>query len=174
MANAPTLQYGPDTGRGPFTSVEVETASLQLATILAQMRAPKGRLDADVQSHADFIRNLADRLCPDFAAQLSIEVFAESANTVHVIITAPTGTYSLIDVWLADAIGGGLTGTAATTVTFNLGTILQTVVDKKHYRVLTTVAGVIDITLGYASAHDWYLGITRYGRVWYSDQVHFT
>ncbi len=173
MANASNLQYGPEIGRGPFTSTKTQTTSLQLAMILAQMRAPKSGDDADIEAHADFIRDLADRLCPDFECQLSIQVFPEAYDTVRVIITAPTGTYSLLDIWLADIVGGGITSTPVTGVTFALGTILQTVVSLKNYRVLTTAAGVVDMTIEYTAARNWYVGIMRRGRPWYSAQVHF-
>jgi len=166
--------FGPDLGRGPFSSQRIETSALQIATALAQIRAPLTRSDDDLRSHADFIRELADRLCPDWAAALTLKVDPEQYDTVHTNITAPTGTYSLLDMWLADSVGGGVTSTAPAGVTFNPGTIVQTVVSNKHYRVLTTAAGVVDVTVSYGAARNWYWAVTRYGRVYYSSQLHFT
>lgn len=169
----PLEMLGPETGRGPFSSQDPVASAMQLATMIAQMRVPQSRLDADIQAHVDFIRDLADRLCPDFAVQLRFAVGAEVADTVYVSLIAPTGEYSLIDLWLSDAVGGGVTGTTAAAVTFNIGTVIETVVDKKHYRVLTSSIGVVGFTISYTSAKNWYIAATRQGRVWYSGQVHF-
>jgi hypothetical protein len=166
--------FGPDLGRGPFSSQRIETSALQIATALAQIRAPLTRSDDDLRTHADFIRELADHLCPDWAAALTLKVDPEQYDTVHANITAPTGTYSLFDMWLADSVGGGVTSTPPAGVSFALGTIVQTVVSNKHYRVLTTAAGVVDVTVSYGAARSWYWAVTRYGRVYYSSRLYFS
>lgn len=166
--------FGPDLGRGPFSSQRIETSALQIATALAQIRAPLTRADDDLRAHADFIRELADHLCPDWASALQINVDAEVYDTVHASIIAPTGTYSLLDLWLADSAGGGVTGTAPAGVTFNVGTIIQTITTNKRYLVLTSATGVVDVTVSYTAARTWYWAVTRYGRVYYSSRLYFT
>lgn len=166
--------FGPDLGRGPFSSQRVETSALQIATALAQIRAPLTRADDDLRSHADFIRELADRLCPDWAAALRISVDAEQYDAVHTSIIAPTGEYSLLDLWLSDSIGGGVTGTSPGSVTFNVGTVIQTITSNRRYLVLTSATGVIDVTVSYGSTRTWYWAVTRYGRVYYSSRLYFT
>jgi hypothetical protein len=166
--------FGPDLGRGPFSSQRIETSALQIATALAQVRAPLSRADEELRAHADFIRELADRLCPDWAAALTIAVDAEQYDSVHTSILAPTGTYSLLDLWLADNAGGGVTGTAPGAVTFTVGTIIQTITTNKRYLVLTSATGLVDVTVSYTSAKSWYWAVTRYGRVYYSSRLFFT
>jgi hypothetical protein len=166
--------FGPDLGRGPFTSQRIETAALQLGTVLAQLRAPLSRSDNDVRAHADFIRELADRLAPDWAAQIAIDVGDESNNVVQSTITAITGTYSLLECWLADSAGGGESGTAAASVTWSPGTLLETVTANKHYRIITPSTGVAVANVGYSGAKSWYWAVCRQGRVYYSSAVHFT
>lgn len=166
--------FGPDLGRGPFSSQRIETSALQIATALAQLRAPLSRSDDEVRAHADFIRELADRLCPDWAAALNLAVEPELADTVHTNMLAPTGTYSLLDCWLADAVGGGVTATTPASVTFNAGTILQTLATNKRYLVITSATGVVDVTVSHSGAKTWYWAVSRYGRVYYSSRLYFT
>ena len=45
-------RFGPDLARGPFSSHRVETAARQIATALAQVRAPLTRPAIDVRQHA--------------------------------------------------------------------------------------------------------------------------
>lgn len=165
--------FGPDLGRGPFAASRLDAAALQIATALAQLRAPVGRADADVLAHGDFVRQLADRLAPDYAAYVSVSVGAEVNNNVQCNVRTSLSTYSLLDLWLADSIGGGLTATAPTAVTFSVGTVLETITDKKRYLVLTSATGVIDVTVNYVSAKTWYWAVTRLGRVFYSDRLYF-
>lgn len=166
--------FGPDLGRGPFSSQRIETSALQIATALAQMRAPLSRADDDLRTHADFIRELADRLAPDWAAQVALDVGDETANAVQTVIRASTGSCSLLDCWLADAVGGGLTGTAPTSVAFNTGTVLETIVTNKRFVVITPTTGVIDVTVSYGGVKSWRWAISRYARVYYSAALSFT
>ena len=166
--------FGPDLGRGPFSSQRIETSALQIAAALAQVRAPLTRSDEDLRSHADFIRELADRLAPDWAVQLSFGVGAEINHTIQTSIAAPSGTYSLLDCWLADSAGGGVSATAPTTVTFNAGIVLETISANKRFLVLTPATGVVDVTVSYGSAKSWYWAVTRNARVYYSPRLYFT
>jgi len=166
--------FGADLGRGPFSAGRMEVAVLQIAAALAQVRAPLARNDADLLSHGDFIRQLADRLAPDYAAYLSIDVGGETGNAIRSTFRTALPAVSLLDCWLADAVGGGLTGTEPDSVSVNVGTLLQTVVSKKRFLVLTTGAGVADLTVSYSGTKNWYWAVTRLGRVSYSDRLQFT
>ena len=173
MSQRHTELFGPDLGRGPFATHRIETAALQIATALAQLRAPLLRDDDQVKSHADFIRALADRLAPDWAAQINIDVGDESGNTIATSILAVTGTYSLLECWLADDPGGGETAFAPTSVTWNTGTVLQTITANKHYLIVTPYTGVADVSVNYTGGRIWYWAVCRQGRVYYSSQLYF-
>nr|QDY92651.1 hypothetical protein fos2004AM_00020 [uncultured Planctomycetota bacterium] len=166
--------FGPDLGRGPFSPHRIETAAVQIATALAQPCAPLTRNTTDFHGHADFIRELADRLAPDWAAQIATSVGDESANNIQTTIRAATGTYSLLDCWLSDSIGGGLTTTAPNSVTFNTGTVLQTVTANKRFLVITPTTGVVTVTVNYTGNNTWYWAISRHARVYYSSSLAFS
>ena len=174
MSASHTEFFGPDWSRGPTGGGRIEIAALQIATGLAQLRAPLSRADGDLTSHADFIRQLADRLAPDWAVQIAMTVGDESANTVASSIRAPTGTYSVLDCWLSDSIGGGLTLTAPGAVSFGSGTILETIATNKRYLVITPSTGTIEVTVTYAGTKSWYWAVSRFARVYYSSQLSFT
>ena len=169
-----TELFGPDLGRGPFSSQRIETSALQIATALAQIRAPVTRADADLLAHGDFIRQLADRLAPDYAAYLAATVSGEVSNAIQTSLRTSLSTYSLLDCWLADAKGGGLTAYEPDAVAVSVGTLLETVVAKKRFLVITTQAGVTDLTVTYNGYRTWYWGVSRYGRVFYTDRLYFT
>ncbi len=174
MTGRHTEFFGPDLGRGPFSSQRIETSALQIATAIAQLRAPLARADDDLRAHVDFIRELADRLAPDWAAQIAIDVGDEVANEIHTTIRAPIGSYSLLDCWLADSVGGALTGTSPDAVTFHTGVVLETIVAAKRFLVVTPTTGVIDVSVGCAGSHTWRWAISRYARVYYSSTLSFT
>ena len=165
--------FGPDLARGPFASHRVETAAVQIATALAQLRAPLARSDDDLRSHVDFIRELADRLAPDWAAQISMDVGDESANVIDTLIRVESSTYTLLRCWLADAKGGGETSTAPTSVTWNTGTVPQTVTADKQYLILTPTTGVVSVSVEYSGNRSWYWAAARHGRVYYSSALDF-
>jgi hypothetical protein len=165
--------FGPDLGRGPFASYRIETAALQIATALAQLRVPLLRDDEQIKAHAEFIRQLADCLAPDWAAQLSIDVGSLAGGTIPTSILAATGTFSLLDCWLADSTGGGLTTTTPSAVNWTSGTILQTITDRKRYLIITPSTGVATVNVTYGGVKNWYWGIYRQGRVYYSSQLSF-
>jgi len=166
--------FGPDLGRGPFAAHRIETAALQIATAIAQLRAPLARNDDQIKAHASFIRQLADCLAPDFAAQIDIDVGTESANNIQTSIRATTGTFSLLQCWLADSVGGGLSSVAPGSVTWNSGVVLQTIVTGKHFLVITPHTGVADVTVNYSGTKTWYWAVCRQGRVYYSSQLYFS
>ncbi len=165
--------FGPDLGRGPFASSRIETAALQIATALAQLRVPLLRDDDQIKAHAEFIRSLADRLAPDWAAQLSLDVGELAAGVIATSLMAATGACSLLECWLADSSGGGLTATAPTAVTWSSATVLQTIVDRKHYLVVTPTTGAASVTVSYGGVKDWYWAVCRQGRVYYSSRLSF-
>lgn len=173
MNLAHTEFFGPDLGRGPFAAHRLETAAVQIATALAQLRTPLTRSDADIQAHADFIRNLADRLAPDYAVAVAFDVQPESGNTIVTSIRTALAAYSLLYCWLADTPGGGETTTAPDSVTWNEGVVLQTITANKRYLVITPTTGVASVTVGHAGDRTWYWAVSRLGRVFYSPSVNF-
>lgn len=174
MSPRHTEFFGPDLGRGPFSPHRIETAAVQIATALAQIRAPLTRSDDDLRSHAEFIRDLADRLAPDWAAQIAIDVGDELSNAIQTVIRASTGAYGLLDCWLADSVGGGLTTLAPDSVSFSSGTVLETITDKKRYVVITPTTGVVSVSVNYSGARTWRWAVSRYARVYYSSALTFT
>jgi hypothetical protein len=165
--------FGPDLGRGPFSSQRIETSALQIATALAQMRAPLTRSDDDLRTHADFIRELADKLAPDWAAQVTLDVGSRVAGVISTSIRVASGSHSLLDCWLADAVGGGLTGTAPSDVTFTAGQVLETIEANKRYLIVTPSTGVVQVSVSYLGLKSWYWTVSRNARVYYSSQLYF-
>ena len=165
--------FGPDLARGPFPPNRMEIAAVQIATALAQLRAPLSRDDDEILAHADFIRALADRLAPDWAAQVNIDVGPESSNAIQTSIRAEIGTYSLLECWLADTVGGAVTATSPNSVVWNTGAVVQTITANKHYLVVVPDTGVADVTVNYSSAKSWYWAVCRHGRVYYSSKLYF-
>jgi hypothetical protein len=80
----------------------------------------------------------------------------------------------VLDCWLADAAGGGLTTATPTNVTIETGVILETIVTKKRYLVIAPTNGVVTLTVNYTGAGTWYWGVSRYARAYYSTALHFT
>ena len=164
---------GPDLGRGPFTPHRVETAAVQIATALAQTRAPLTRADNDLLAHGDFIRQLADRLAPDYAAFLNVAVGPEVANVIQAVFRTALPAHSLLDCWLADDEGGGLTSFEPDGVSFTHGQVLETVVPRKRYLVITDAAGVATVDVTYGGTRAWRWAVCRLGRITYSDVLAF-
>lgn len=165
--------FGPDLGRGPVLSGAPQTAAVQLATALAQLRAPLKRSDDDLRAHADFIRELADRLFPDWAAQIKIDVGSLAAGGIPTHILTPTGGFNLLETWLADSSGAGVTTTAPTSVTWTVGTVVQEIVSKRHFLILSPDTGSVSVSVAYGSPKTWRWAVPRSGRVYYSDALFF-
>lgn len=168
-----TEWFGADLARGPFSASYMDTAAVQIATALAQLRTPVSRADADLLAHGDFIRQLADRIAPDYAAYVDMESTPEVSNDIRVDIRTALSSYSIFDCWLADTIGGGLSNYTGATVTFPTGTILQQIVTNRHFRVITSANGLLTVNINYTSTRNWYLAVARHGRVYYSSQLRF-
>lgn len=166
--------FGPDLARGPFASSRVDVAALQIATALAQLRAPVSRDDDSLLSHGDFVRQLADRIAPDHAAYLAIGVSPEVSNTIQVTFHTAINGHSLLECWLADDIGGGVTGGAPSSVTVTTGTLLTTLTANKHLRVMTNDVGIATLDVSYAGSNTWFCAVSRYARVFYSDALYFS
>jgi len=165
--------FGPDLSRGPFTTNHAPVAAVQLATAIAQLRAPLLRSDAEILDHADFIRSLADRLFPDTAEAIRIDVGDESSDTIETSIRQDSGTYALLHCWLADAHGGGETATAPDAVTWPAGSVLQTVTADKRFLVIVPAGGVLTVEVEYSGDRTWYWAVARHGRVFYSTGLNF-
>lgn len=165
--------FGPDLARGPVLSGSPQTAAVQIAAAIAQLRAPLKRSDDDIRAHADFIRELAERLFPDWATQIVSTVGALSGRSIATTILAPTGGNSLLTCWLADTTGGGLTSTAPDTVTWNSGVVVQEVVTKKLYLVVTPDTGTAQVTVTHNPSRNYRWALARTGRVYYSSLLVF-
>ena len=165
--------FGPDLGRGPFSSQRIETSALQIAAALAQIRAPLAHTDDDLRSHVAFIRELANNLAPDYATTVKASVGAEAADTIQTTINAGVSGVSMLDIWLADTSGGGRTTTTPASVSVSTGTILMTLDANRYFRVLTSSAGLLVVNVTYLGARDWYWGISRLGLATYSTKLHF-
>lgn len=164
---------GPDLGRGPFTPHRIETAAIQIATALAQVRAPLTRADSDLFAHGDFIRQLADRIAPDYAAFLSVDVGPENTNVIQSVFRTALAAHSLLDCWLSDHAGGGLTSFEPDGVTFTHGQILEVIVPRKRYLVITDGAGIATADVTYGGTRAWRWAVCRLGRIAYSDELAF-
>ena len=173
MSGRHTEFFGADLGRGPFTSTRLETAAVQIAAALAQLRTPLKRSDSDIESHADYIRGLADRLAPDYAAAVAFDVGDESANAIVTSIRTALSARSLLHCWLADSIGGGETSTAPDSVVFNDGVVIETATADKRFLVVTPTTGVLSVTVNYVGDRSWYWATARHGRVFYSPVLNF-
>lgn len=165
---------GPDLARGPVLSGSPQTAAVQLATAIAQLRAPLLRSDDALREHADFIRELAERLFPDFATAVRSDVGAAVGGEIKTTMLMPTGVFNLVEVWLADGSGQGVTPTAPLGVNWNIGTVLREIEAKKHYIMLTPDTGVLDVTVVFGSPKTWRWAVARNGRVHYSDALFFS
>lgn len=168
-----TELFGPDLGRGPFTGHRLETAAVQIAAAIAQLRAPLLRSDDEIRGHIDFIRELADRLAPEYAQQVFIEVGAESSNAIETTIRVQPGGYSLLHCWLADAIGGGETALAPSGVAWLEGALVKDLTSKANFVVVTSAAGVARARVDYSGARTWRWGVSRYARAYYSTALTF-
>lgn len=165
--------FGPDLARGPVLSGAPDTASVQIAAALAQLRTPLLRSDDEIRAHADFIRELADRLFPDFGSALHTDVGPKISGSIAVTLRAPVTQYTLLEVWLSDTNGGGLTGTSPTSVSFPTGVVVEEVVANRHYRILTTETGLAGVSVSATGPKTWYLATARHGRVFYSTGLSF-
>ena len=166
--------FGPDLLRAPALSGSPPVAAVQIATAIAQLRAPLSRADADIESHAEFIRALADKLFPDHAVNVRFDVGTEIANAIDTTIRVESSDYSLLHCWLADSVGGALTATAPTSVTWPAGSVVETIAANKHFLVVAPKTGVLTVTVNKTGAADYHWAVSRYGKVYYSNQLSFT
>ncbi|MFO0837751.1 MAG: hypothetical protein U1D55_04435 [Phycisphaerae bacterium] len=174
MERRQTEFFGPDLGRGPFASQRLETAAVQIATALAQLRAPLLRSDTDILAHADFIRQLADRLAPDYAAFVAATVGSESSDTINTTLRLAVQSRSLLRIWLADSIGGGPSVLTPASVSFITGTVLQTVTSNLDYLVISSSTGLVNVNVNYSGSKTWYWGVSRGGSVFYTSGLFFS
>lgn len=166
--------FGPDLARGPFASSNPETAAVQIATALAQLRFPLLRSDADITAHCDFIRQLADRLYPDAASFVTVDIGPENFNAITCQFRTAVSGRSVLRLWLADAVGGGVTTSPPNVVEFLTGTVLETIVDRGHYVVLSDSSGVISVSVASPATATWRWGVGRGMRAFFSGPLSFT
>lgn len=160
--------FGPDYSRGPFAAASPETAGVQLGAALAQLRTPLLRSDDELRAHADFIRELGERLMPDWAAQVRIDVGPEVSDSIQTSIRVMANSFSLLHIWLADAAGGAETTLAPTTVTWTMGAVLHTITTNRRWMIITPATGVASVTVTYTGEKTWYWAVARHGRIFYT------
>jgi hypothetical protein len=165
--------FGPDLARGPVLAGSPQTAAVQLATALAQLRAPLSRADDEIRAHADFIRELADRLFPDWAVSIAMDVEPLSGGAIPTTFRLANGVFNLLECWLADNASGGPTTAAPDSVTWNIGVVVHEFVANKHWLILTPDTAIAKATVNFAGSRDWYWAATRFGRVYYSSRLEF-
>ncbi len=166
--------FGTDLGRGPVLSGAPEVAAVQVAAALAQLRTPLLRSDSDLEAHTLFIRSLADKLFPDLASSITLEVGGEVADAISTNFIDNSGAYSLLHCWLADAKGGGETVLAPDSVTWSgNAVVLATLTTRKRYMIVTPTSGVISASISYTGDYTWYWAVERNGRVVYSNALNF-
>jgi hypothetical protein len=165
--------FGPDLLRAPALSGSPPVAGVQIASAIAQLRAPLARDDTAIEDHADFIRSLADKLFPDYAVDIRFEVGGESSDQVDTTIRVDSSQYSLLHCWLSDSAGGGLTATAPDSVSFAGGAVLETITAKKHFLIVAPKTGVVTASVSYTGTQNWYWGVSRFARAYFSTQLSF-
>lgn len=168
-----TEWFGPDFARGPVLSGAPEVAAVQIAAALAQLRVPLRRSDSELETHADFIRNLADRLFPDLAGPVALSVGSEQGDQITTQIIDNSGDYSLVQMWLADSVGGPESATAPDSVSFSGATVLETIAANKRFLVITPKTGLANVTVSYTGSKVWYWAAARQGRIVYSTKLDF-
>lgn len=172
MPGRHTEYFGPDYGRGPFASSNPETAAIQIASALAQLRVPIQRDDDAIRAHAEFIRELAEQLVPEMATFVQVTVGeSDLGRTVTFRVNPPQRV--LLRVWLADSYGGGQTNMAADSIIWITGTIVQTVWEHAHYIIATDGAGLASATIIESGPAEWYWGVARGARVFYAGPMVF-
>jgi len=145
----------------------------------------------DVTDRRGFIVNPADSsiakvlLDDDIQARLSIGDFtigAESANAIDVTIQLQDASGNaisevrLVDIWLADAVNGGVCTTAPDGGwSITTGTLFETITANKYARVLSNTDGEIVIRVTHAAgAKTLYLALLQSGdKVTYSGAITF-
>ncbi len=160
--------FGPDFARGPFSG-----DPLQIATALAQLRMPLLRSDSELESHAEFISTLAEKLAPDQASMVRTDVGNETANAIDTSIRVDASRHYLLHCWLTDTTGGGATTVSPDTVTWNTGVVLSEEVTKRRFLIVTSATGVANVTVQYTGIKVWRWAVALVGRVFYSSQLFF-
>ena len=164
--------FGPDLARGPFSASALETAVVQIATALAQLRAPLARDDNTILAHADFIRTLADRLAPTVATAVHVDI-SDAAGLKTVTFRASTAARTLLRMWLADTNGGGQTNMGADSFTWLSGSVVDVVAPEKQYVFATDASGTAVVQIGEGGLARWYIGVARGSAVTYAGPLQF-
>jgi hypothetical protein len=165
--------FGPDLARGPFSSNSLETSVVQVATALAQLRAPLQHDDDTILAHADFIRQLADRLAPEIATAVRVDVTTGPLGLITTLrVTPPART--LLRAWVADDAGGGETTAGVAATMWLTGHALQEVTPRKHFVIVTDATGVATVQFQPSSGGVFFWGVARGGRVVYSAPLYYT
>jgi len=164
--------FGPDFARGPFGSSNLDVAAISIAAAIAQVRAPLTRDDTEISDHAQFVRDLADIIAPETATFISIDFTPVTGGGTIVTFRANTLNRVLLRAWLADDYGGGVSNATPDDVTWDTGVELQNIDSSdKHFLVVTNNVGVAQAFVSVSSETDWYWGVARGSRVFYTGQM---
>jgi hypothetical protein len=166
--------FGPDLGRGPFASSQLNAAAVQIATALAQLRAPLLRSDTDILAHADFIRQLADRLAPTETGFLSAAVGSEASNVVSTNFRVAVPARTLVRLWLADFFGGGVSANSPTSIAYPVGTLVHSYTTDRHVLAMTDSSGQLTVNVTFTGTRTWYWAVGFRERVTYTDPLSFS
>ncbi len=173
MPDRHTEFFGPDLARGPFSSSQLETSAVQIATALAQLRAPLVRRDSDILAHADFIRDLADRLAPAAASFVRVSVNT-IAGGFTLSLRANVERSTLLHAWVASAWGGAVVDATPAVADWTSGSVMHEFADRKHWIVLTDADGTAKLNLLDGGSQNWYLAVARGANVFYAGPLNFS
>lgn len=163
-------------GRIPMFTVVAGTSSFSNADVTSK-RPFLAALKADTVE----VDELADELS-GLINTVDITVGAESSNVIDVDIqvidtkSTPNNVEArrILEVFLSDSDGGGVTETAPDGVEVQSGTPFNVITADKHLRLMTTANGAATVRISETGAGTWYLGVRLQDRVVYSDAITFT
>jgi hypothetical protein len=163
--------FGPDFARGPFAGSNLDTASIQIAAAIAQVRAPLARDDSEISAHAQYIRDLADIIAPETATFVNVSSEPDAFSGTIITFRANTNSPVLMRFWLADVYGGGISNESPADVYWQDGNVLQSLDNDRQFIFTTNTSGIASLLIESVSSTYWYLGVARGSRVFYTGQI---
>lgn len=166
MTDRHTEFFGPDLGRGPFASSNPSSSALQIATMLAQLRAPVQRDDQQILDHADYIRQVADTLYPDQATFVAVET--EDLSGLNVVtFRTNSSSRTLLRIWMTDSFGGPPRTFIPTTIVVT-GAVIAQDPARASWEIATNDVGVAQINVTLSQGEEVYWGVARGQRIFYA------
>ncbi len=164
--------FGPDLLRAPALSGIAPVAAVQIATALAQLRAPLRRDDSAIEEHADFIRRLAEVLFPDHASAFTLSVNPRLGRTIETHVLPPRGTTTLAHAWLADEDGAPPSSSTPDEIEFLEGHVVHSP-SPGLFLMLAPESGLVRIRVRSTTSATWRWAVSAGGRAYYSQQLVF-